>query len=292
MTIALAASLTKRFRSVHALENVDWTLETGQIQALVGPNGAGKTTLLRILAGITRPSSGRAELLGRDSRRLGPAEFVQLGFVAEGMDLPGEMTVGEWLGYLKPFYPSWSAQEERALLAQLALPADRRISSLSRGMKMKAQLAAALAFRPKVVLLDEPFSGLDPLAREEFTAGLLERAQDMTILVATHDLAEIESFATHLVYLESGRIRVNEEMQRLKERYREVEVVLSGERQYGQFPKEWMNVEVSGRLVRFIAADCTERDVRSRLGEVESVESRALGLKPIFLALAREGRRQ
>jgi ABC-2 type transport system ATP-binding protein len=175
--IASAHQLTKRFGGVVALDRVDWSLERGQIQALVGPNGAGKTTLLRTLAGIARPDSGLAELLGCDSSRLGPSQFQQIGFVAEGMELPLEMTLAGWLAYLRPFYPAWSLDEERALIEQLALPPDRKLGGFSRGMKMKAQLAAALAFKPQVVLLDEPFSGLDPLAREEFTAGLLERAE-------------------------------------------------------------------------------------------------------------------
>jgi ABC-2 type transport system ATP-binding protein len=142
------------------------------------------------------------------------------------------------------------------------------------------------------VLLDEPFSGLDPLAREEFTAGLLERAQDMAILIATHDLAEIENFATHLVYLESGHIRLNEEMQNLQDRYREYEVVLAGGRPRDAWPQNWINVEVADRVLRFVAADCGEDEVREALGGVERVETRPLGLKPLFVALAKEGRRR
>jgi len=290
--IARAEKLAKRYGGVLALDGIDWTLESGQIQALVGPNGAGKTTLLRTLAGITPPTSGRAELLECDSRRLQPEQLRRIGFVAEGMALPWEMKVGEWLAYLRAFYPAWSREEEGALLEQLALPADRKLGALSRGMKMKAQLASVLSYRPELVLLDEPFSGLDPLARDEFSAALLERAQGITVLVATHDLAEIENFATHLVYLESGRIRVNEELQRLKERYREIEVVLAREADRDRWPREWMSVEASGRVVRFIAAGWGEQEVRQELGEVDRVEIRPLGLKPIFLALAKEGRKK
>lgn len=292
MTVARTVGLKKRFRGVHALDGVNWSLESGQIQALVGPNGAGKTTLLRILAGLTRSTSGDAELLGRDSRRLGPTEYRQLAFVAEGMDLPWDMTVSSWLAYLRPFYPTWSASEETSLLDELALPANRKLGSLSRGMKMKAQLAAALAFKPRVVLLDEPFSGLDPLARDELTAGLLGRAQEMTILVATHDLAEIESFATHFVYLEAGRIRINEELQRLKDRYREVEVQFSGKTRPESWPIGWLNVEVSNRVLRFVAADCAESEVQNAIQGVERIEIRKIGLRPIFLALAKDGRKR
>ena len=104
------------------------------------------------------------------------------------------MTVDYFLAYLKPFYPSWDDTLATELIRELQLPRDRRLGQLSRGMQMKAALASSLAYHPRLILLDEPFSGLDPLVRDEFIEGLLERAAGTTILVSSHDLVLLHRF--------------------------------------------------------------------------------------------------
>src|SRR6201999_598670 len=108
--------------------------------------------------------------------------------------MPGYMTVSGYLAYLRPYYPTWDRLLEREILGQLRLPPDRKIDHLSHGMRMKMGLACALPFRPKLLILDEPFSGMDPLARDEFIEGLLQQAGEMTIFVSSQELSEIESF--------------------------------------------------------------------------------------------------
>jgi ABC-2 type transport system ATP-binding protein len=190
--------LHRRFGRTDALNGVNLGLEEGSVFGLVGPNGAGKTTLVKTLMNIIEPTRGRASVLGTSSRRLGPAEFQQIGYVSESQDLPDWMTVGYLMDYLKPFYPRWDDARARELLTQFELPLNRKLKHLSRGMRMKAALASSLAYRPRLLVLDEPFSGLDPLVREEFVQGLVEAAEETTMLISSHDLAEIESFATHV----------------------------------------------------------------------------------------------
>jgi ABC-2 type transport system ATP-binding protein len=108
--------------------------------------------------------------------------------------MPGWMTVEYLLSYLKTFYPTWDDGRAKELLRQFKLPLDRKLRDLSRGMWMKASLTSSLAYHPKLLVLDEPFSGLDPLVREELIEGLIDCAQETTILVSSHDLADIESF--------------------------------------------------------------------------------------------------
>jgi ABC-2 type transport system ATP-binding protein len=168
--------LTKRFRGVVAVDGLNLTVPEGAVYALVGVNGAGKTTAIKTLMNILRPSSGSAELLGADSRRISPRELQQIGYVSENQEMPEWMTVKYFLKYLKPFYPQWDDALAEELVREFDLPADRRLRHLSRGMKMKAALASSLAYRPKLIVLDEPFSGLDPLVRDEFIRSLLERA--------------------------------------------------------------------------------------------------------------------
>jgi len=116
---------------------------------------------------IHKANAGRADVLGVDSRRLGPAEFARIGYVSESQEMPEWMTVEYFLSYLKPFYPTWDDARASELVRQFDLPLKRQLKHLSRRMKMKAALVSSLAYRLKLLVLDEPFSGLDPMVRED-----------------------------------------------------------------------------------------------------------------------------
>ena len=133
------------------------------------------------------------------------------------------------------------------------MPLDRKLAKLSRGMHMKAALASALAYRPKLIVLDEPFGGLDPLVRDEVIEGLIERASESTILISSHDLAEIENLASHIGYLDRGHLRLSEEMITLAERFREVELTLDRAPISPEtLPGTWMQVSTSASVLRFV----------------------------------------
>ena len=182
MSLAIQTiGLTKRYRRLKALDNLDLSINAGGVHALVGPNGAGKTTLIKILMNILRATSGTASVAGIDSSKISGKAFQTIGYVSENQKLPDWMRVGNFLKYLRPFYPTWDTQLEAQLVQQFDLPLDRKLKHLSRGMQMKAALASALAFRPKLIILDEPFSGLDPMVRDELGQALVDRAADSTI---------------------------------------------------------------------------------------------------------------
>src|SRR4030095_14049943 len=124
-------------------------------------------TTIKILMNIHKPSAGSAEVIGVDSRRLGPEEFAKIGYVSENQEMPEWMTVEYFLAYLKPFYPTWDDARAAELLRVFDLPRQRKLRHLSRGMATKAALTSSLAYRPRVLVLDEPFGGLDPLVREQ-----------------------------------------------------------------------------------------------------------------------------
>ena len=198
-------NLSKTFRGVAAITDLNLQVPEKGIYGLIGPSGAGKTTAIRILMNIIRARSGRAEVLGVDSTRLSPRELASIGYVADGQDLPGWMTVEYFLSYLKPFYPTWDDSLAAELLREFDLPRDRKLSHLSHGMRMKAALASSLAYRPRLLILDEPFTGLDPLVRDELIEGILPASEHATILISSHDLNVIESFISHVGYLDRGR---------------------------------------------------------------------------------------
>src|SRR5262245_58104796 len=157
--------LTKRFRKLTVLRDLELEVPEGAIFALLGPNGAGKTTLLKTLLNIVPPDSGSATVLGVDSRSIGPDQLTRIGYVSENQRLPYWMTVAGLLSYCKPFYPDWDDAVASRLIGLLRLPLDRRLSELSRGVRLKAALVSSLAYRPRLLILDEPFSGLDVLVR-------------------------------------------------------------------------------------------------------------------------------
>src|SRR6516164_5341945 len=161
------ADLWKTFGRHEALRGLSFEVPEGSALALIGANGAGKTTTIKILMNIFKASRGMATVLGVDSRAISPRELTQIGYVSENQEMPGRLTVDDYVDYLRPFYPGWDKGLETLIRRQLFLPPDRKISDLSHGMRMKMALACALPYRPRLLILDEPFSGLDPLVRDE-----------------------------------------------------------------------------------------------------------------------------
>jgi ABC-2 type transport system ATP-binding protein len=288
-------ALSKKFGRVRALDSLDFSVTQGAVHALVGPNGAGKTTLIKILMNIFPASSGSASVLDMDSRKISGKAFAAIGYVSENQQLPSWMRVGAFLAYLRPFYPTWDKELEAQLVRKFDLPLDRKLKHLSRGMRMKAALASALAFRPKLIVLDEPFSGLDPMVRDELGTALLERSADSTIFLSSHDLAEIEGFATHMSYLDAGRLRLSEEMSSLTARFREIEVALDGPATMpANLPATWTQVVTSGQSVRFVDScfeqQAAEAAVAQHWGPARSINIAPMSLRAIFLALAKMNR--
>ena len=287
-------NLSKSFRGVPAVNGLNLEIPAGAIYGLVGPNGAGKTTAIKTLMNIVQPDSGTAHVLGCDSRLLGPEQFARIGYVSENQQLPDWMTVAYLMQYLKPFYPRWDDTRAEELLRQFDLPPGRKLKHLSRGMWMKASLASSLAYRPQLLVLDEPFSGLDPLVREDLIQGILDSADETTILCSSHDLAEIETLASHIGYMDRGVLRFSEEMSNLSGRFREVEVTVETVFTMppnGQWPVRWLRPEIAPSLVRFVDSGFdprqTDADIRELFAAVSRVAINPMPLKSIFVTMAR-----
>jgi ABC-2 type transport system ATP-binding protein len=233
-------------------------------------------------------------VLGVESRRLGPVERAQIGYVSENQRLPLWMTVRQLLDYCRPFYLTWDRTLEAKLLAQFDLPPERKLKHLSRGMLMKAALLSSLAYRPRLLVLDEPFSGLDPLTRDDFMQGVIE-ASDFgrwTVLIASHDIEEVERFSDHVGLLESGRLRFSETTESLLRRFRRVELRSAGSlTRPAPLPAQWLDWEQSGELVRYV--DTAYDPVRSAWEAFPgaSVAALPMTLREILLVLARQQRR-
>jgi ABC-2 type transport system ATP-binding protein len=291
--------LSKRFGKMEALSGVGLEVPQGAIYALVGANGAGKTTLIKLLMNILRPTAGSAWVLGMDSQRLRGKSLERIGYVSENQEFPEWMTVAGMLEYLRPFYPTWDRGLEQQIMRQFDLPVGRKLKHLSRGQRMKAAMASALAFRPGLLVLDEPFAGLDPLVRDELMEGLLDRAPETTIFLSSHDLAEIESFSSHVGFLEQGRLLFSEEMGVLSDRFREVTVILENPGPGSAVPSvnlspSWLQYEATDSMVRFVHNACRGEETRAEVGKMfpgaRSIEMEPMALRAIFLAIAKEKR--
>jgi ABC-2 type transport system ATP-binding protein len=284
--------LSKIFRHVDALRELTIEVPEGSVFALVGPNGAGKTTAMKALLNILEPTSGRAELLGVDSRSLGATEFARIGYVSENQQLPEWMKVGYFLSYCREFYPEWSDEDAADLVRLFDLPLDRKLRHLSRGMRVKAALASSLAYRPKLILLDEPFSGLDVLVREQLIESVLDRTPEATVFLSSHDLGEIESFASHIAYLHDGRLLFSEEMATLSARFREIEVTLGDTADLpADLPATWLNPEQAGVVAGFVDSQFdSERhraDIQRFFPAARAVTARVMPLRAIILAVSK-----
>jgi ABC-2 type transport system ATP-binding protein len=288
-------NLWKKFGRHEALQGLSFAVPQGSAYALIGANGAGKTTTIKVLMNILEPTRGSATVLRVDSREISPRELNRIGYVSENQDMPERLTVDEYLNYLRPFYARWDRDLEKTIRRQLRLPAERRISDLSHGMRMKMSLACALPFRPELLVLDEPFSGLDPLVRDEFMEELLRQAGEMTILISSHELGEIDGVASHVAFLDEGKLLFEESMSDLTGRFREVHITMEREaRAPSQPPPQWLDVKAAGNVLMYVdtrfSDDGLGERVESLVGGVRRIEAQPMPLRSIFTTLARAAR--
>jgi ABC-2 type transport system ATP-binding protein len=205
-----ATALGKRYGSDWALRDCTLTIPRGSVTALVGPNGAGKTTLLQLAVGLIEPASGAISVLGHDPRTEPLAVLPHLGFVAQDHPLPRRFTIGETLRIGRKLNPSWDDAVAERRIDELGLSRRQRVGTLSGGQQVQVALTLALAKRPQLLLLDEPVASLDPLARREFLAGVLQAATEtgITVVLSSHIVADLERICDRLIILADGHTQL------------------------------------------------------------------------------------
>jgi len=284
--------LRKSYRKTAALAGIDLEIPQGRITAFLGPNGAGKTTTIKCALHLTEPTAGEIRILGKTPRQLGPEEWRQIGYVSENQPYPRGMNVRQWMDYLRPMYGSrWDAALEKTLAGKFNIPPEVPLKSLSRGQRMKAFLLGSLAYRPKLVVLDEPFAGLDPLARDEILGGLLElsETENWTVWISSHDIDDIQRFADRVVLLKDGAISLQEDTESLIARHRTVDVTFDEVPVIPpELPDSWSHLTLTGRTVRY--TDTAYDESRSRniaagiLPRFNRFESHPMDLREIFIS--------
>jgi len=223
------SELTRRFGATTALDSVSLSMPRGAVYGLVGANGAGKTTLIKHVLGLLRAESGTVRVFGRDPVADPVGVLSRLGYLSEDNDLPGWMRVDELIRYTRAFYPAWDDAYAEELQKAFALDPSAKVRSLSKGQKARAGLLVALAYRPELLVLDEPSSGLDPIVRRDILGAIIRTIADegRTVLFSSHLLQEVEQVADHVTMIDQGRILVSARLDEIRESHRVGDRVLS-----------------------------------------------------------------
>lgn len=206
--VVAVSGLSRRFGHSRALEDVSVFVPPGSVLGLVGENGAGKTTLIKHLLGMLKAQRGVVRVFGLDPVRDPVGVLGRVGYLSERRDLPGWMRVDEFIRYTQAFYPNWDEHYAKRLLEQFQLDPAQRIKTLSQGQQAKAGLLTSLAYRPDLLILDEPSSGLDPVVRRDILEVIIRMVAEegRTVLFSSHLLDEVERVADHVVMLQRGRV--------------------------------------------------------------------------------------
>ena len=209
------------------LRDIDLRLEAGQVMGLVGPNGAGKSTTIRIAMGLTAQERGSVRLLGRTMPQDQAAAKRDVAFVSDDVGLYSYATVGWHMRWVASIFPSWDARYAEALTKRLNLHEAQRVKGLSRGERVKLLLLLALARRPRVLVLDEPTAGLDPVARHEVLAELMSVIEDERrgILFSSHNTQDVEQISDCITFIDRGAIVESSDKETFLDRWRRLHLV-------------------------------------------------------------------
>ena len=285
--------LRKSYGKFEAVRGVDLCVEPNRITGFLGANGAGKSTTIKMLLGMMRASSGGGSILGRDIAD--PKASVDMrrhvAYVSEDKRLYGYMTVEQIIRFTRACYDDWDPDMERALLRDYELPPDRKVKSLSKGMRTKLALLLALSRRPELLILDEPSDGLDPCGVELLLEGLVgQSGAGTSIFFSSHQIAEVERIADNVCILDKGKLIMDTSMDDLRQGYRQITLVFAEtpvEREFQLAGVE--RIRTSGHQVAVFASGNADAVVaRARDLHATSIDVAPVALREIYLQTVKE----
>ncbi len=269
-----------------ALEDVSLEVPTGTILGFIGANGAGKSTTLRILMGLVSHDRGHVEMLGHPIPDGAIAAKTQVGFVSEDMKLFPGATLDWHMRFVAKVFGGWDAGYAAELVRRFDLRADQKIKGLSHGQRVKAALLLALARRPRLLILDEPTTGLDPVARHEVLGALTAAVQDeeRTVLFSSQNTLDVEQIADRIAFIDRGRIVDADDKERYLERWRRLRLTLPDAAGQTTLPSA-VAVTATGRIATLVTdrhSDELLAACRATGATVQSVDR--MTLEEIFVA--------
>lgn len=286
-TVVEIDRLSRRFGRTLALDNINLRVPRGAVFGIVGANGAGKTTLIRHLLGLLRAQQGTVRLFGCDPVRDPVGVLARVGYLSEENDLPPWMRVHELLRYIRAFYPGWDDAFAEQLRELFAIDPAARVRDLSRGQKARTGLLIAIAYRPELLILDEPSTGLDPLARRDILTAVLRTIAEegRTVLFSSHLLDEVERVSDHVAMLDKGRVIVQGPLDDVREAHRVLTVRFDGPRPHPPQVAGMFGWEGGGR--EWSALSClppAEVHAVAQSWGAHVIEERSPSLDRIFVA--------
>jgi ABC-2 type transport system ATP-binding protein len=217
-------NLGRKFGDKIALDNVSLSIPRGSVFGMVGENGAGKTTLIKHIMGLLRAMQGTVRVFGLDPVVDPKGVLSRIGYLSEESDLPQWMRIDELMTYSRAFYPGWDDEYAEDLRKQFALEPKSVLKNLSKGQRARAGLLVALAYRPELLLLDEPSAGLDPIVRRDILSAIIRTIADegRTVLFSSHLLGEVERVSDRVVMIRGGKVVFCDTLEAVKEGHRRV----------------------------------------------------------------------
>jgi ABC-2 type transport system ATP-binding protein len=209
-----------------ALRDIDLDFQRGSILGLIGPNGAGKSTTIRIIMGLLRPDAGTVEVLGHDMLQDAATARWKIGYASEDLRLYRKMSLGWHMQFIKEMFRDWDDDYAAKLLQRFDLRPELKIGGLSHGQRVKASLLLILARRPDLLVLDEPTTGLDPVARMEVLNEMMEVLMDerRSVLFSSHNTADVEQLSDQIAFIDRGRLVANDDKERFLENWRRLRI--------------------------------------------------------------------
>jgi ABC-2 type transport system ATP-binding protein len=286
-SIVEVKNVTRRFGDKVALNNVSFRVPAGSVVGLVGENGAGKTTLIKHILGLLKAQTGSVRVFGLDPVADPVGVLSRIGYLSEEPDMPGWMRVRELMRYSAAFYPTWDHDYAEQLRNEFNLDPAAKIKQLSKGQRARAGLLIALAYRPELLLLDEPSSGLDPIVRRDILGAIIRTIADegRTVLFSSHLLAEVERVSDEVAMIRDGRILFCDSLDQIKQSHARVTLefsdpqpsppTLQGALAWDGGGREWTAV-CAGRVEQF-------REGAAAIG-ARVVQQSTVSLDEIFLA--------
>jgi ABC-2 type transport system ATP-binding protein len=279
--------VTRQFGAKRALDNVSLAVARGVVFGLVGANGAGKTTLIRHVLGLLKAQTGSVRVFGLDPVEDPVGVLSRVGYLSEDGDLPGWMRVDELIRYMRAFYPSWDESYAQDLRRRFDLDPAAKVKALSKGQKARAGLLIALAYRPELLLLDEPSSGLDPIVRRDILGAIVRTIADegRTVLFSSHLLDEVERISDRVAMLKGGHILFTGEIDEIKSTHHRLTLRFDDQRNRPPALDGVLSWE--GRGCEWTAVACGRLDaltLAASAAGAQVVQQQGLSLDEIFLA--------
>jgi len=281
--------LVKTYPEVRAVDGLDLHVPPGVAYGFLGRNGAGKTSTLRVLLGLTRPTAGAASVLGFPIGRAHVAILARTAFVSESKTLYGDLSASELVRFVRGFYPRWSDEAVAKYSRRFEIPMDRPVAKLSHGNRTKVYLMLALAQGADLLILDEPATGLDPVAVDDLLRILVEDmvGEGRTVFISSHQLSDVEQIADWVGVIDHGRLLLEARLDDIKSQFRLVTAAGNGLPQVNS--PEVSLVASEGNFSKYLVkknADAFAAQLTR--GGATVAEASALGLRDIFLALVRK----